>query len=445
MIAISNITRVHHDRIKVIQSVSHSVGPVVYWMSRDQRAEDNWALLAAQDIAVATQQPLIVVFNLVPNFLNAPARPFEFMLSGLSEVEASLASLGIKFTLLIGEPSSTIPQFCQSVRASTLVTDYSPLKISKRWKKQVFSQVKCTVFEVDAHNIIPIWIASQKQEYAARTIRPKIHKLLDTFLTGIPKLKLMHTSLSPNTDWLHARKILKISNSEAKIAWIIPGTEAAIKLYKRFLKYSLAEYDKTRNDPSKSGQSQLSPYLHFGQISAHRIALTIPRSSSFFEELVIRKELAENFCAYNESYDSVEGFPSWARKTLTKHRSDARTYHYTDQQFEQGLTHDMTWNAAQKEMVITGKMHGYMRMYWAKKILEWTESPEEAMHIAIHLNDTYELDGRDPNGYTGIAWAIGGVHDRPWKERPIFGTIRYMNESGLRRKFAIDTYIKRFD
>jgi deoxyribodipyrimidine photo-lyase len=205
-----------------------------------------------------------------------------------------------------------------------------------------------------------------------------------------------------------------------------------------------------RNDPTQNGQSQLSPYLHFGQLSAQRVALEVvgrnappAAEEAFLEELIVRRELADNFCFYNASYDSFKGFPRWAQVTLHDHRKDPRAYSYTLKELENARTHDDLWNAAQTEMIVKGKMHGYLRMYWAKKILEWAENPEQALRTALYLNDKYELDGRDPNGYAGIAWSIGGVHDRPWKERGIFGKIRYMSYQGMNSKFNITGYIKK--
>ena len=160
------------------------------------------------------------------------------------------------------------------------------------------------------------------------------------------------------------------------------------------------------------------------------------------EELIVRRELADNFTFYNTQYASFDGFPAWAKQSLNEHRKDKREYLYSLKQFEQAETHDPLWNAAQTQMINKGKMHGYMRMYWAKKILEWTPSPEEAMMIAIYLNDKYELDGRDPNGYAGIAWSIGGVHDRAWFDRPVYGKVRYMNYRGCESKFNVKEYIR---
>ena len=167
--------------------------------------------------------------------------------------------------------------------------------------------------------------------------------------------------------------------------------------------------------------------------------LSAETKENFLEELVVRRELADNFCLYESAYDRFDGFPDWARQTLNQHRSDKREYLYTLNEFERGKTHERLWNACQQDLIRSGKLHGYLRMYWAKKILEWTPDPETALDYAIILNDRYSLDGRDPNGYTGIAWSIGGVHDRAWRERPVFGKIRYMNEAGCRRKFDVDS------
>jgi deoxyribodipyrimidine photo-lyase len=225
-----------------------------------------------------------------------------------------------------------------------------------------------------------------------------------------------------------------------------------MKQFDLFMKKHFKQYSAKRNDPTIDFQSGLSPYLHFGQISAQRIVLeTIKRSlrsnpqESFFNEIIIWRELADNYCYYNADYDRVKGFPDWAQKTLDEHRNDFREYLYTAEEFENAKTHDDLWNAAQMEMVKTGKMHGYMRMYWAKKILEWTVSAEQALDFAIYLNDKYSLDGRDPNGYAGIAWSIGGVHDRPWFEREIFGKIRFMSYNGCKNKFNVAKYIEKIN
>jgi deoxyribodipyrimidine photo-lyase len=250
------------------------------------------------------------------------------------------------------------------------------------------------------------------------------------------------------TDWKKAEKTLQVDLSVHKVKRITPGEKAARETLEEFITHKLESYKQTRNDPAIDGQSNLSPYLHFGQISPQRVALAVARvegqnepKAAYLEELIVRRELAENFCYYNQYYDSFEGFPNWAKQTLNEHRNDKRDYVYTLRQLELAETHDKWWNAAQRQMVQMGKMHGYMRMYWAKKFLEWTKMSEDAMKIAVYLNDKYELDGRDPNGYAGIAWSIDGVHNRAWFDRSIYGKIRYMGYNRLDSKFNLQEYI----
>ena len=258
--------------------------------------------------------------------------------------------------------------------------------------------------------------------------------------------------INEKINWQKVEDSLKINRNINEVNWIKPGFVKANEELTHFLENKLDNYAEDRNDPVKDGQSNLSPYLHFGQISAQRIALEVKRingnresEKSFLEELIVRRELSDNFCYFNNNYDSFNGFKDWAKDSLTIHKKDKREFSYTLEQFEKAGTHEDLWNAAQMEMVQTGKMHGYMRMYWAKKILEWSDSPDNAMKIALYLNDKYELDGRDPNGYAGCAWSIGGIHDRAWNEREIFGKIRYMNRNGAKRKFNIIEYINKFE
>ena len=443
---------INSKRIRLLLKGTETSGPVIYWMSRDQRVHDNWALLFAQQLAYEHKRSLAVVFNLVPDFLEATIRQYGFMLKGLVEVESELTKFNIPFFLLSGKPHEQIPLFLNSNNASFLVSDFDPLKIKRIWKRDVAKQLSIPFYEVDAHNIVPCLYVSDKHEFAAYTIRPKINKALIEFMDEFSPVKKMGKSelSSDKIDWDKIEKYLNINRDVKEVDWIKPGEKAARKSLKYFLNNKFDKYTELRNDPTKDGQSNLSPYLHFGQISAQRVALETQRFSgnkesekSFLEELIIRKELADNFCYFNKNYDSFDGFHEWAKTSLNKHRKDEREFLYALQEFEQAKTHDDLWNAAQMEMVATGKMHGYMRMYWAKKILEWSKSPEEALRIAICLNDRYELDGRDPNGYTGIAWSIGGVHDRPWFERPVYGKIRYMNRNGAQKKFDVNSYLKK--
>jgi deoxyribodipyrimidine photo-lyase len=441
-------------RIRILKKGKPVNGPIVYWMSRDQRFYDNWALVYARELSIQKNTPLYVVFCLVPEFLNSTMRQYGFMIEGLKEVERTLKKFYIPFFLLIGEPVKQIPEFIKNHKISVLVTDFDPLKIKKKWKKSIIKDINIDFFEVDAHNIIPCWQASDKQEYGAYTIRPKLKKLLDYYLEDYPvnisayKHKNIEPLLKNNISWDSVLKNLKIDKNVIEVKWIRSGYKNAMKNLNIFLKNKIFKYDIHRNDPNKDSQSNLSPYLHFGQLSALRIVLEIAKlnikedlKEPFLEELIIRRELSDNYCFYNYYYDSFDGFPDWAKDTLNAHRNDKRDHIYNLDKLEKAETHDELWNASQLEMLKTGKMHGYMRMYWAKKILEWAKHPEEALEYAIYLNDKYELDGRDPNGYAGIAWSIGGLHDRPWRERNIFGKIRYMSYEGCKRKFDIRAYI----
>lgn len=429
-------------------------GPVVYWMSRDQRVFDNWALIHAYNLALERKSPLAVAFCLIPDFLNARARQYKFMLDGLRDVRKNLLSLNIPFLILKGSPGELLPVFLNSIRAGAVIADFDPLRIKRQWRSAVAASVDIEFLEVDAHNIVPCRIASNKQEFAAYTFRPKIKRLLPEYLDGFTQLERFpfntpEFSISLQQSFQEISHVIDADIDSTED--IISGEEAAHSTLRHFISKKLQAYPDGRNDPNAGATSGLSPYLHFGQISAQRIALEVQKSDApdtakeaFLEELIVRRELSDNYCFYNENYDNFDGFPEWARKTLNEHRKDKREYLYTIDDFENAKTHDALWNASQKELLFTGKMHGYMRMYWAKKIHEWTPSPEEALQAAIYLNDKYQLDGRDPNGYTGIGWSIGGLHDRAWGERPVFGKIRYMNLSGAKRKFDVNQYISRF-
>lgn len=444
--------RVRPERIRDLNPATPAAGPVLYWMSRDQRAADNWALLYARELAMASRQSLAVVFCLVPGYLGALGRQYDFMLAGLAETAACLERLNISFHLLTGEPGKTLSRFAAASAAGVVVTDFSPLRLNRSWKREVASRLTVPLREVDAHNIVPAWIASDKQEYGAYTIRPKIDRLLDDYLEEFPVLRRLPYRRLGDTatvDWDVAAAAVNAGVPDGAGARTPPGEKAARRHMNRFLDKKLADYADAASDPTRDAQSGLSPYLHFGQLSAQRLALEalvhdedIGSQESFLEQLIVRRELADNYCLYNLDYDNPAGFPRWARETLAAHAGDRREYLYRREELEAAATHDELWNAAQLEMVKSGRMHGYLRMYWAKKILEWTSGAAEAMECAIYLNDRYQLDGRDPNGYAGIAWSIGGVHDRAWGERPVFGKVRYMNYNGARSKFDVAAYIR---
>lgn len=425
-------------------------GPVIYWMSRDQRSSDNWALWHAYRMAMARKVELRVAFCLAPDYLGATDRHYRFMLRGLRELEGDLARRGVPFDLLQGDPVKVMPRYLSSHDVGALVMDFDPLRTKTRWRTDVTEQMDCDCVLVDAHNIVPCWVASPKKEYAASTLRPKLGRLLPEFIGSLPGQvpKMPHVKVQTTVDWASLLRPGPRTSSDSDPH---PGERAARGRLEDLLSFRLKGYAENRNDPNVDGQSGLSPYLHFGMIGAQRVALEVKASQApsvdkeaFLEELIVRRELSDNLCHYDQGYDSVACLPSWAQMTLRKHEPDQRDYVYGMDELEGASTHDPLWNAAQVQMVTSGKMHGYLRMYWAKKILEWSRTAGEAISSAIILNDRYELDGRDPNGYAGIAWSIGGLHDRAWPERPIFGKVRYMNLNGARQKFDVDRYVERW-
>lgn len=435
---------------QINEDMTYFGGPVLYWMSRDQRVRDNWALIKALSLAESRQSPAAVVFCLMPDYPNAQSRHFRFMLEGLCDVDHELENLRIPFFMLSGDPVAELAKFVRQTGAGAVVTDFSPLRFSRKLKKDLADVLGIPVIEVDAHNIVPCRIVSHKEEFSARTIRPKINGLLPQFLTEFPEMRRQKFDWNgpiAHTDW---HRIIESYGPENE--FFPAGVKAADEALRKFTTVKLDGYSAKRNDPVQDAQSGLSPYLHFGNISAQRVALDVREAfwgdadkAAFLEELIVRRELAENYCCYNPHYYSAGGAHDWAKKTIAEHRDDTREYIYGADEFEKAGTHDALWNAAQKEMMITGKMHGYMRMYWAKKILEWTPDVETAFDTALYLNDKYSLDGRDPNGYAGVAWSVCGVHDRAWRERPVFGKIRYMNLNGCRSKFKVDKYIEKIE
>lgn len=441
-------------------SLKNQDGCVIYWMSRDQRAIDNHALVYAQKVAEQKGVPLKVVFNLVPKFLDATIRHFGFMLKGLEEVESQLREKNIPFYLTKGHPVEEVPKFASSQQCQLLVCDFSPLRVPLTWSYEVASacdaNTEIPVVQVDAHNIVPVWIASPQLEYGAKTLRGKLDKVLSTYLKNdMPPLPTQDTSVLQGcdpVDWKEAYDCLEVNRDVKEVNWLKPGYSGAMETLNEFTSNRLKFYGEKRNDPNEAVASNMSPYFHFGQISAQRVILHVKglrihndSTASFVEESVVRRELSDNFCFYNhDHYDSIEGAYGWAQETLMVHRTDAREFVYPLKDFEEGNTHDDLWNAAQLQLNREGKMHGFLRMYWAKKILEWTESPEQALQFAIYLNDKYSLDGRDPNGYVGCMWSICGIHDQGWGERPVFGKIRFMNYKGCERKFKVKDFVAKY-
>jgi deoxyribodipyrimidine photo-lyase len=421
-------------------------------MSREQRAHDNWGLLLAQQKGLELQRPVVVIFCLTTDYPGANRRHYGFLLRGLAQVQSDLSAYNFPLHLLVGDPVTTLPAFMKKMAPALLVSDFDPLRIKLQWRNEILQHSGIPWYEMDGHNIVPCWQASPKREYGAYTLRPKLKKLLPRFLTDFPPLLPHPHSMTglPITP-INAEKVLtRLKESTVnEVDWIIPGAHAARAMLTEFLHHRLEHYAINRNNPCVNGQSNLSPYFHFGQLSPQRVAWEVSHSpvppeakEPFMEELIVRRELADNFCYHTPDYDRVTAFPGWAIKTLEEHRSDTRPYLADRDELERAVGPDLLWNGCQRQLRERGKLHGYLRMYWAKKILEWSAAPEEALANAIYLNDRYALDGRDPNGYAGIAWSIGGVHDRPWFDRPIFGKIRYMNENGCRRKFNVDRFLQ---
>lgn len=442
-------------RVRACNTKPVGDGPVLYFMRRDQRVEHNWALLYAQEKALERKVPLLVLFNLeiIPERSNL--RQYDFLFGGLKEVEAELSALNIPFFMTEGKSGETVPAFIKEHGVGELVMDFNPLHYARKRRDAVLKHIAISAVEVDARNIIPCWHASEKEEFAAYTFRPKVHRELTEFLTRIPAAKNHphpHKKKPTKIKWEEVLKSLPIDRTVVPAPYITPGSKAALLQLKQFVARTIDSYDVVRNDPTQNGVSGLSPYLHFGQISAQHVAWVISNNTdikkeareAFLEELIVRRELADNYCLYNDNYDKVTGAHAWAQKTILEHKNDPREHVYTKDELEAGLTHDDLWNAMQNQMVTEGKMHGWCRMYWGKKILEWTPDVQTAIDIALYLNDKYELDGLDPNGVTGVMWSLCGVHDRAWNERPIFGKIRYMNYAGAKRKFDIKSYIRKY-
>ncbi|NMC48913.1 MAG: deoxyribodipyrimidine photo-lyase [Desulfovibrio sp.] len=428
-------------------------GPVIYWMSRDQRVHDNWALVQAYAFSVGWRVPLRVVFCLTDGFLGAGLRQYAFLVRGLREVEAGCAERGIRFVLLRGDPGLEVAAYCRKVGARAVVTDFDPLRVKMGWKRRVVEVVDADFFETDAHNVVPCRVASEKREFGARTIRPRIGRLTAEYLEPFPELgahPFGERGLRPESDFGRALEEIGVDAGVSEVTDMAPGEAAGRATLRNFIEERLPGYAKGRNDPNAVMVSGLSPYFHFGHLAPQRAILEVVAAGkeagqenvdAFVEESLIRRELSDNFCLWCPDYDRFEGLPDWGRRTLTAHAGDRREYVYGMREFEAGRTHSALWNAAQAELRGTGRLHGYMRMYWAKKILEWSAGPREAVETAVRLNDRYALDGRDPNGYVGVLWSVGGLHDRPWSERPVYGQVRYMNERGCRRKFDVDAYI----
>lgn len=430
---------------------------IVYWMQRAQRSLDNPALDVAIAAANELRLPVVAYFAVIANYPHANHRHYAFLNQGLSDIEEDLAARNVAF-IVRRPPNNSLEKFLSEVNAAMLIGDENPCREPERWRKVLAKGLDLPFWTVDADVVVPSALFA-KHQYMLHHMRPRLEAELPRYLRPQDNLKANRGWASPRgfesfstkeditSGWKHLDRSVKPVDA------FTGGAHAALKRLDQFTHHQLAGYAKQRNHPETDGTSQMSPYLHFGHISPITIALAVEKAveqgraesaarDAYFNELIGWRELSVNFVKHVPSYDSIGCAPEWAQKTLREHAQDKRDSQYTLAQLEFAETHDDLWNAAQMQMMKLGWMHNYLRMYWAKKILEWAPNPAIAWEWAVILNDKYELDGRDPNGYTGIAWAIGGVHDRPWFERPIFGTIRYMSGASTGRKFDSKLYIE---
>ena len=429
---------------------------VVYWMQRAQRGIDNHAVDIAAQAANLLGLPLVVYFAAIANFPHANLRHYAFLNQGLPDIEADIASRNIAFVMRRA-PHESHEQFLADAAAALLIGDENPMREPERWRKHLAAHISIPFWTVDSDVIVPSKLI-EKAQYGAYTLRPRLNRLLPDFLRPCENIHAQHTWKRPRNfyaDSVHEDITLGWKHFDRTVlpvdAWP-GGTHAALKRLKLFTARMLENYEAQRNHPETDGTSCLSPYLHFGHIGPLTIALAVNAAvkkhpnlalarDSYFNELITWRELAINFVRYTPDYDSPDCAEPWAKTTIAEHARDEREYIYTLAQLEGAQTHDDLWNAAQLQMLHYGWMHNHMRMYWAKKILEWSPDIPTAMKHAIYLNDKYFLDGRDPNGYAGVAWAILGKFDRAWNERSIFGKIRYMSGASTGRKFNSKQYI----
>jgi len=427
---------------------------VVYWMHRAQRAADNPALDVAIEAGNTLKKPVVAFFGLHAFVERANLRHYRFLVEGLPELADALARRGVGFVLRRSPDHALLP-FLAAVKPALVVGDESPLRQAEGWRRTVARALRVPLWTVDADVVVPSALLL-KEQYAARTIRPRIHARLREFLVEPPspraaipwRLPRGVAHLRPSLDVLDG---FPCDRSVSPVSGETGGRAEGLRRLRAFVRRRLDAYGEDRNHPEHDGTSRLSPYLHFGQLGPREVARAVldaggshAATDAFVEQLIVRRELAVNYVAFNPRYDSLDACEPWALRTLRRHARDRRPVLYTADQLEAAETHDPLWNAAQRQMVESGWMHGYVRMYWAKKILEWTRRPDEAFDLAVVLNDRYLLDGRDPNGYANIAWAIGGKHDRPWPERPVTGTIRWMSFASTSRKFDAKAYIERW-
>jgi len=430
---------------------------VVYWMQRAERGRDNHAVDLAVKVANTLGLPLVVYFAGIANFPNANLRHYAFLNRGLVDVEKDLQERNISFVLR-NAPHESHERLLKDVQAAFLVGDENPMREPERWRRELAAKIKIPFWTVDADVVVPSKLI-EKAQYGAYTIRPRLYRMLPEYLVPYKNPKAERAWAQPkgfHSDSVHedmTRGWKELDRSVGPVESWVGGHHAAVERLGHFANKLLKNYERDRNRPEVDGTSSLSPYLHFGHIGPVTIALAVDAAvkkdpslqgarDGYINELIAWRELAVNFVKYTPNYDTADCAEDWAKKTIAEHAMDERERLYSLKQLEAGETYDELWNAAQIQMVENGWMHNYLRMYWAKKILEWTPNVATAVRFAVHLNDKYFLDGRDPNGYAGIAWSMVGKFDRAWGERAIFGKIRYMSGASTGRKFDSKLYIE---
>jgi deoxyribodipyrimidine photo-lyase len=430
---------------------------VLYLLQQANRAAFNPALEYAVEEANRLDLPVVACFGLLDGasgFPEANARHYAFLLQGLADAKGGLDKRGIGFVMRKCSPARIAIDLAKE--AALLVLDRGYLAIQKGWYREIAAKAKTRIVQVEGDVVVPVETASTKHEFAARTLRPKLNRLWDPFIAELKPRKVKHPARG-----LALESAVDVSDPDAVLAGMtldravgpvkrfVGGETQARKRLKAFIKDGFAGYGAGRNRPEAAAASHMSPYLHFGQISPVEIALAVRAAKAgddddrgaYLEELIVRRELAMNHVFYTEGYDAyAKAIPDWARKTLAEHAGDARPHAYSEEELAAGETHDRYWNAAMREMRETGYMHNQLRMYWGKKILEWSPSPEDGFARTLRLNNRYFLDGRDPNSFTNVAW-VYGLHDRPWQKRKIFGTVRYQSENSL-KKFDAKAYVR---
>ena len=455
-----NVNAALEDRVRKLNhaEVNGRGRYVLYWAQVNRRVDFNQALMFAADLANELDLPLLYLENLDCEDPEANDRWWTFVLEGVPETARRLEELGIGYVFHLRQTASEPGDVAErlAAEAAAVVTDDYPVEPAPGRSRNLAEGVRAACFAVDASCIVPMNRIGERQ-YAAFSIRPKLERELPRWLRPLPAMEIKRRyrgAGGPYHTEVTGDRVAELVAS-ARIDHSVPpsrvfrgGAREAERRLGAFLAHKLARYGRERNNPAARVTSDLSPYLHAGHISALEVALAVREharregliADDFLEQLIVRRELAFNFCRTASRVDSLEELPEWARRTLNKHASDRREHVYSFEQFLRGETHDDLWNAAQKELLLSGKIHGYYRMYWGKKIIEWSAGQEEALRTMIELHDRLALDGRDPNTYTNILWCFG-LHDRPFRERPVLGAVRYLSRAGMERKTDVEAYL----